>query len=100
MALEYVADCIPDLGRFGYAVNIISVCWSALVIAMYISPLYVPVTIATIDYMVSPTGALHAISTLLTRTHKELELRHCRSDHTLSWNLVDMEGEEDLHQGE
>ncbi|RVX66689.1 hypothetical protein B0A52_09502 [Exophiala mesophila] len=40
-----------DLGRWGYAVNIISVCWSLLIITMYLCPLYVPVTIATIDYM-------------------------------------------------
>jgi choline transport protein len=40
-----------DLGRWGYAVNIISVCWSALTICMYLAPMYVPVTIATIDYM-------------------------------------------------
>ncbi len=40
-----------DLGRWGYPVNIISVCWSLIIIAMYLSPLYVPVTPATIDYM-------------------------------------------------
>ncbi|KAK5274036.1 hypothetical protein LTR96_000636 [Exophiala xenobiotica] len=40
-----------DLGRWGYFVNIISVCWSLIIIAMYLSPLYVPVTPATIDYM-------------------------------------------------
>jgi choline transport protein len=40
-----------DLGRWGYPVNIISVCWSLLVIMMYSFPLYVPVTLETIDYM-------------------------------------------------
>ncbi|OAL24488.1 hypothetical protein AYO20_10646 [Fonsecaea nubica] len=40
-----------DLGRWGYAVNIVSVCWSLLIIVMYLCPLYVPVTIPTIDYM-------------------------------------------------
>ena len=40
-----------DLGRWGYAVNIISVCWSVLVICVYVFPLYAPVTLATIDYM-------------------------------------------------
>ncbi|KAF2835840.1 amino acid transporter [Patellaria atrata CBS 101060] len=40
-----------DLGRWGYPINIASVCWSCLVIVMYIAPLYVPVTPSTIDYM-------------------------------------------------
>ena len=40
-----------DLGRLGYFVNIVSVCWSLLVITMYLVPMYVPVTIATVDYM-------------------------------------------------
>ncbi|KAF2119073.1 amino acid permease-domain-containing protein [Lophiotrema nucula] len=40
-----------DLGRWGYPVNIFSVCWSVIIIVMYLSPLYVPVTIETIDYM-------------------------------------------------
>ncbi|KAH0837062.1 putative amino acid transporter [Fonsecaea pedrosoi] len=40
-----------DLGRWGYPINIVSVCWSLLIIVMYLCPLYVPVTIPTIDYM-------------------------------------------------
>ncbi|OAL27770.1 hypothetical protein AYO22_03312 [Fonsecaea multimorphosa] len=40
-----------DLGRWGYPINIISVCWSLIIIVMYLCPLYVPVTIANIDYM-------------------------------------------------
>lgn len=40
-----------DLGRWGYAVNLISVCWSVLVICVYSFPLYVPVSIPNIDYM-------------------------------------------------
>jgi len=40
-----------DLGRFGYAVNIISVCWSLIIIVMYSFPMYVPVTVANISYM-------------------------------------------------
>ncbi|EXJ58425.1 hypothetical protein A1O7_05850 [Cladophialophora yegresii CBS 114405] len=40
-----------DLGRWGYPINVISVCWSLVIITMYLCPLYVPVTIATIDYM-------------------------------------------------
>lgn len=40
-----------DLGRWGYFVNIVSVCWSLIIIVMYLCPLYVPVTAATIDYM-------------------------------------------------
>ncbi|KAK5213305.1 hypothetical protein LTR41_000884 [Exophiala xenobiotica] len=31
-----------DLGRWGYFVNIISVCWSLIIIAMYLSPLIDP----------------------------------------------------------
>jgi len=40
-----------DLGRWGYPVNIISVCWSMIIIVMYLSPLYVPVTIPYIEDM-------------------------------------------------
>lgn len=40
-----------DLGKWGYPVNIISVCWSLITIMIYVFPMYVPVTIATIDYM-------------------------------------------------
>ncbi|KEF59056.1 uncharacterized protein A1O9_03899 [Exophiala aquamarina CBS 119918] len=40
-----------DLGRWGYFVNVVSVCWSLIIIIMYLCPLYVPVTVATIDYM-------------------------------------------------
>lgn len=40
-----------DLGRWGYPINIVSVCWSLIIIVMYLCPLYVPVTLATIDYM-------------------------------------------------
>lgn len=40
-----------DLGRWGWPVNIVSVGWAILTIVMYISPLYVPVTSETIDYM-------------------------------------------------
>lgn len=40
-----------DLGRWGYPVNIISAGWSVLVIAMYVSPLYVPITWENISWM-------------------------------------------------
>jgi len=40
-----------DLGKWGYPINIISVCWSMIVIVMYSFPLYVPVTIPNISYM-------------------------------------------------
>jgi choline transport protein len=59
-----------DLGKWGYAINIVSVLWSMLVIIskimshagscgfgtdaiflVYLCPLYVPVTIPNIDYM-------------------------------------------------
>ncbi|KAF1985297.1 amino acid transporter [Aulographum hederae CBS 113979] len=40
-----------DLGRWGYAVNVASVCWSSLVIMMYLFPMYVPVTVENISYM-------------------------------------------------
>lgn len=40
-----------DLGRWGYLVNGLSVGWALLTIVMFSFPLYVPVTIATIDYM-------------------------------------------------
>jgi choline transport protein len=39
-----------DLGRWGYPINIISVCWSSLIIMMYLFPMYVPVT-EDISYM-------------------------------------------------
>lgn len=40
-----------DLGRWGYLINYLSVAWSFLIIAMYLSPLYVPITIANIAWM-------------------------------------------------
>ena len=33
-----------NLGRWGYPINILSCCWSCLVIVMYSFPMYVPVT--------------------------------------------------------
>ncbi len=40
-----------DLGRWGYPINIISVCWSLIIIMMYSFPLYVPITIPNISWM-------------------------------------------------
>lgn len=40
-----------DLAGWGYLVNFISVGWALLTIVMFAFPLYVPVTVATIDYM-------------------------------------------------
>ncbi|KAJ5222974.1 uncharacterized protein N7469_009214 [Penicillium citrinum] len=40
-----------DLGKWGYIINVLSVSWSLLICAVYLCPLYVPVTIPTIDYM-------------------------------------------------
>ncbi|KAJ5832754.1 hypothetical protein N7474_001065 [Penicillium riverlandense] len=40
-----------DLGRWGYLVNVLSVCWSLLICVVYLCPLYVPVTIPTIENM-------------------------------------------------
>lgn len=40
-----------DLGRWGYLINFVSVGWALLTIVMFSFPLYVPVTVATIDYM-------------------------------------------------
>jgi len=40
-----------DLGRWGYPVNIISVCWSLMMIIMFSFPMYVPVNVVNISYM-------------------------------------------------
>jgi choline transport protein len=40
-----------DLGRFGYAINIISVAWSSLIIVMLFFPMYLPVNLANIGNM-------------------------------------------------
>lgn len=40
-----------DLGRWGHAINILSVGWSLIIIAMYLAPMYVPINIANIAWM-------------------------------------------------
>ena len=40
-----------DLGRFGYAINIISVAWSSMIIVMLFFPMYLPVNLANIGNM-------------------------------------------------
>lgn len=40
-----------DLGRWGYPINIASVCWSSLIIVMFSFPMYVPVNVVNISYM-------------------------------------------------
>lgn len=40
-----------DLGRWGYPINIASVCWSLLIMMMYVFPMYVPVDAANIANM-------------------------------------------------
>lgn len=40
-----------DLGKWGYPINVISVCWSLIIIVMYSFPMYVPITDPNISWM-------------------------------------------------
>lgn len=40
-----------DLRKWGYPINIMSVCWSLTMIMMFTFPMYVPVTVVNISYM-------------------------------------------------
>ncbi|PMD32461.1 amino acid transporter [Hyaloscypha variabilis F] len=53
-----------DLGRFGYAVNIISVAWSALIIVMLFFPMYLPVNLSNLGNMNWSTVVIGAIIVL------------------------------------
>lgn len=68
-----------DLGRWGYIINIISVCWSLLIITMYLSPLYVPITLENISWMnwsciiVGATIIFAGLHWLFSARHKYLK---------------------------
>lgn len=79
-----------DLGRFGYIINIISVFWSLLVIAMYLSPMYVPITVENISWMnwsciiVGATLVFAGLHWLISARHKYLKF----SNSVLEDNVV------------
>jgi choline transport protein len=65
-----------DLGRWGYAINIISVCWSLLIISMYLAPLYIPVTVEWMNYsclIVGATIIFAGLHWVISARHKYLK---------------------------
>ncbi|QIX01753.1 hypothetical protein AMS68_007270 [Peltaster fructicola] len=47
---ELVKTSTFSLGRFGYAINIICLCWIALAIVLFCMPVSIPVTASTMNY--------------------------------------------------
>jgi choline transport protein len=68
-----------DLGKYGYVVNLISAAWSLLIIAMYVSPMYVPITIENITWMnwsciiVGATIVFPGLHWIISARHKYLK---------------------------
>jgi choline transport protein len=84
-----------DLGKWGYTVNLISAGWSLLTIAMYVSPMYVPITLANISWMnwsciiVGATIVFPGLHWIFSARHKYLKF----SNTVLEDNIVVVDGQ-------
>src|SRR4051794_29083944 len=47
---EAVATSTFSLGKFGFAINIITLCWIALAVVLFCMPISLPVAPATMNY--------------------------------------------------
>ncbi|KAL4888753.1 hypothetical protein BDV59DRAFT_196241 [Aspergillus ambiguus] len=57
-----VRESTFSLGRFGYAINILTVCWIALAVALFCMPVSLPVTAASMNYASVVFAGFAAIS--------------------------------------
>jgi amino acid transporter len=57
-----VKDSTFSLGRFGYAINIFTVCWIALTLVLFSKPVSLPVTAGTMNYTSAVFAGFASIS--------------------------------------